>query len=280
MLGVFAAVAALCGAFAPWAVLPLVAAVCWGCYDGFVVHPDGVPGWQSEPDLRALALLCAFALLGRVLSGPVERAATWRGEAARAAVEANPLFRPEDRRRARLLRSRSRLAATALGLGLAVGLAVHAQGAVAADEARRHAHQVTATTLASGTAASVNKATPRGYAAAVVSVPASWEYPAGSPHTGRVVVFRHQAAGTRVTLWVDDAGRAALQPASGADQTAFAVLVGLTAPAGAELLAVGGCWALRRRLDRRVARAWATDWARVEPYWSGRRRNEDVGGGR
>jgi hypothetical protein len=280
MLGVFAAVAALCGAFAPWAVLPLVTAVCWGCYDGFVVHRDGALGWQSEPDLRALALLGAFVLLGRLLSGPVERAATWRSEAARAAAEANPLFRPDDRRRVRLRRSRSRLAATALGLGLAVGLAVHARGAAVADDARRHAHPVAATTLASGTSPSVNRATPRGYAAALVSVPATWEYPAGSPHTGRVVVFRHQAAGTRVTVWVDDRGRAALQPASGADQAVFALLVGLTASVAAELLAVGGCWALGRHLDRRASRAWAEGWARVEPYWSGRRRNEDVGGGR
>src|SRR5579859_6352142 len=121
MLGVFAAVAALCGAFAPWAVLPVVAAVCWGCYDGLAVQQGGGPGWLTVPDLRALALLCAFTVLGHVLSGPVERAVTWRSEAARAAVETNPLFRPDDRRRVRLERSRSRLAATALGLGLAVG---------------------------------------------------------------------------------------------------------------------------------------------------------------
>ncbi|WP_052434700.1 Rv1733c family protein [Streptacidiphilus melanogenes] len=277
MLGVFAAVAALCGAFAPWVVLPLVAVVCWGCYDGLAVPGDGALGWRTEADLRALALLCAFTLLGRLLSGPLERAATWRSEAARAVAEANPLFRPDDRRRARLQRSRSRLAATALGLGLAVGIAVAAHGAAIASEATRHTHAVTATTLVSGMDRSVTRHTPRDEAVAMVSVPARWQYPAGSPHTGGVVVFRHQAAGSRVIVWVDDAGRPSARPASGADQAVFAVLVGLTAFVGAELLAVCGCWALRVRLDRRAARAWAKDWARVEPYWSGRR-NEDVGG--
>ncbi|WP_052440759.1 Rv1733c family protein [Streptacidiphilus anmyonensis] len=278
MLGVFAAVAALCGAFAPWALLPLVAAVCWGCYDGLAVQRDGAVGWLTGPDLRALALLCAFTLLGRLLSGPVERAATWRSEAARAAVEANPLFRPDDRRRARLERSRSRLAATALGLGLAVGLAVHAHSDAAAAEAAGHTHAVTATTLASGMSRAVSRSTARDEAVALVSVPAAWEYPAGSRHTGRVVVLRHQAAGTRVSVWVDDAGRPAVRPSSATDRGVFAGLVGLTAFAGAEAFALGGCRVLRTRLDRRASRAWAKDWARVEPHWSGRHRNEDVGG--
>lgn len=270
MLRVFAAVAALCGATAPWAALPLVAAVCWGCYEGLVIP-------QDDADLRALALLSAFALLGRLLAGPVERAALWRADAERRATEANPLFRPDDRRRARLRRSRSRLLLTSLGLGVALGLAVHAHGAAAADAVRRHAHPVTATTLADAVPPPAGKTTPRGVAVPVVGVPAVWEYPAGARHVGRVVVFRRQAAGARETVWVDDAGRLVVQPASGADQAVLGALVGLTGAVGSAALAMGCCWVLRSRLDRRAARAWAQDWARVEPHWSGRHRNEDVG---
>jgi hypothetical protein len=283
MVGAFAAVAALCGAMAPWAVLPLVTAVCWACYDGLVLHPDGVPGWQAGPDLRALALLSVAVLLGRLASGPLLRAASpasLRGEAARLAAEANPLFRPDDRRRARLRHHRSRLLATAVALGLGVGLAVHANSAAAAEATRRLTHPVTATTLADAASSPTGRATARGPAAPVVNVAAAWEYPAGLPHLGRVEVFRHQQAGARVTVWVDDAGRLAAQPDSASDQILLALLAGLTATAGAATLGLGGCWALRRRLDRRAARAWARDWARVEPHWSGRHRNEDVGGGR
>ncbi|RAG82725.1 hypothetical protein DN069_26120, partial [Streptacidiphilus pinicola] len=248
MLGVFAAVAALCGATAPWAVLPLVAAVCWGCYDGAVLPQDGA-------DLRALALLSAFVLLGHLLAGPVERAASWRREAARVAAEANPLFRPDDRRRARLRRSRSRLLLTSLGLGVAVGLAVHAHGAAAADAARGHAHPVTATTLANAVPAPRGRATPRAAAVPVVNVPAEWDYPAGSRHLGRVLVFRHQAAGTRLTVWVDDAGRLAAQPASTADQAVFALLVGLTGTAGAAVQAEAESPTASQGQRRRAARA-------------------------
>ncbi|MFD0331320.1 hypothetical protein ACFQZC_32205 [Streptacidiphilus monticola] len=41
---------------------------------------------------------------------------------------------------------------------------------------------------------------------------------------------------------------------------------------GSLLLALGHAL-LRRRLDLRDARAWADEWAEVEPYWSGRRRH-------
>ncbi|SEM23722.1 Rv1733c family protein [Streptacidiphilus jiangxiensis] len=280
MLGVFAAVAALCGALAPWSGLPLVVAVCWGCYDGFVVRHDGAPGWQAGPDLRTLALFGAIALLARLLAGPVERAAGRRAAVARAAVEANPLFRADDRRRARLRRSRVRLMAVSVGLGLAVALAVQARDAAEAAVARRQGHPVTATTLADAVPPPATRLAARGGGATVQSVPAAWEYPAGVRHTGRVVVFRRQAAGTRVTVWVDDAGRPAVVPASAPDRVASAVLVGVSASAVLALLCALASWAAGHRLDRRASRAWAEDWARVEPYWSGRRRNEDAPGGR
>ncbi|MEY9877969.1 hypothetical protein ABH931_007493 [Streptacidiphilus sp. MAP12-33] len=271
MLGVFAAVAALGGACAPWIALPFVVAACWACYVGALA-------WQAGPDLRVLALLGACALLGRVLSEPVERAACRRRTAAEAEVEANPLFRPADRRRARLHRSRLRLLVTSLVLGLAVATAVHVRDDAAADAVRRQGHAVTATTLAAAVPARTAGTAPRGGPAVVVHVPAVWEYPAGVRHTGRVTVFRRQPAGTRLTVWVDAAGRLGVTPSSAPDRIAAAALIGVSASALAVLFSGLVCQLLLRRLDLLASRAWATDWARVEPYWSGRHRNEDVGG--
>lgn len=98
-----------------------------------------------------------------------------------------------------------------------------------------------------------------------VTAPARWTGADGQPATGVVEVPATAAAGDRVTVWLDDAGRVVPAPAS-AD-----ALAGLTIVAGAGswfligvlILLVG--WAVRHRLDRRRLRAWEREWSQVEP---------------
>jgi hypothetical protein len=99
---------------------------------------------------------------------------------------------------------------------------------------------------------------------------ARWRGPDGRVRTGWVLVPAGAAAGSRVPVWVDRAGRPAGPPLSRAQlagrvQLARGLAVGALAVAWA-----GATWLTRRVLDRRRMAAWAADWWATAPRWSPR----------
>ncbi|MFE0465086.1 hypothetical protein ACFW1A_38105 [Kitasatospora sp. NPDC058965] len=178
-----------------------------------------------------------------------------------------PMWRPVDRarRRARML----------LVAGLLVSLAANAvlaAHAVATAPARARAgaakvHRIDALVLGPVRPDAPAVAT-RFRAGELVRV--GWTYPADHPVVGRIELLDPVSAGQPVPVWVTDRGELADTP-----QGAGALM--LLALAGGALgvltlgLGLAGLYLLRcRTLDRRAHRAWAADWARVEPHWSGR----------
>ncbi|MEU6236548.1 hypothetical protein [Kitasatospora sp. NPDC047058] len=187
---------------------------------------------------------------------------------ARAAGE--PLVRPLDRSRSR--------AWVAAGLGVLLALAAAAGGALLVHRAtaRDAAAERARLQPVDAVVRSIDRptATPDGRQAgehqSIIPAEAAWTAPDGSPRTGTIDVRHTTAVGAVVTLWVDHAGTPADPPIDGVGLAADAVCAGL---AGFAVLctAVGGALALRlRTLDRRAGLAWAADWARREPEWTGR----------
>ncbi|MEU2631565.1 hypothetical protein [Kitasatospora sp. NPDC007106] len=182
-------------------------------------------------------------------------------------ADAGPLRRPVDRSRSRAL----------LAAWLAVVVAAAGAGAAAlfmywsaqADAARAAArlHRVPAVVRSEPQQAdlSASGAPAGGYRAM-----ATWTYPAGHTVTEQAAVPSSAGPGSQVRVWVDDAGRAAGGPRSTSDivaTTGFVVLGGWAAVA---LTCAVGYSVRRSRLQRRAEEEWQTDWAVVEPTWTGR----------
>ncbi|WP_316519890.1 Rv1733c family protein [Kitasatospora brasiliensis] len=188
-----------------------------------------------------------------------------------------PLARPVDRSRAR--------AWLAAALGAVLAVAVTAGGALLlyrstaprADADRGRLSRVDAVVRGVPDHTAVSGSRFSGGYTTRVDVDAAWTAPDGSEHLGSVQAARTAVAGSHVPVWIDPAGEVAAPPA---DRMALAVSAACTG-AGAlltllALLALG----LRLRLhtlERRAENAWTSDWARLEPRWSGRagHRRED-----
>ncbi|GAA2674007.1 MULTISPECIES: Rv1733c family protein [Actinoplanes] len=101
---------------------------------------------------------------------------------------------------------------------------------------------------------------------------AVWTGPDGSAHRGIVQTgVEPVRAGSRVTIWVDDAGGLQVPPVR-RNPTSQAVLVGLAAT----ICLAAGLVGLHRAglglLDLQRDRSWAREWRRVGPRWSRDRR--------
>jgi hypothetical protein len=79
------------------------------------------------------------------------------------------------------------------------------------------------------------------------------------------------SAGTTVQVWVDRAGALAPAPLGDLDPVVIGALVGLGAAGTGALLLISTWLAVRGFLDQRNAAAWAREWKKVEPEWTGRR---------
>ncbi|WP_327068587.1 Rv1733c family protein [Kitasatospora sp. NBC_01302] len=181
----------------------------------------------------------------------------------------NPLCRPVDRARSRLLLTVT--VAMLLCVAFSTLLALtRLDGMVAqAHRTAQHRHQVTATTLAAAGSDSLTSA--------ATSAKAAWDYPPTDHRTGVVPVLAGTAPGVRISLWVDDSGKPAAPPQADRrlETTAGMYGLGVFAVTGA---AVWTGRAVRRRvLDRRAACGWEHDWQQVEPLWSGRSRRPENG---
>ncbi|MCW0215103.1 MAG: hypothetical protein OJJ54_17235 [Pseudonocardia sp.] len=104
----------------------------------------------------------------------------------------------------------------------------------------------------------------------VQRLPATWTGPDGLGRSGQVDVTGVLPAGAPVEIWIDRSGAVVNPPADALTVTTTAVIVGAFTFAVAGLLLmllwIGGRGLIARRNDR----AWAAEWALVEPAWSGR----------
>jgi len=94
--------------------------------------------------------------------------------------------------------------------------------------------------------------------------------PEGRAHVGRVPVTGRLLAGTSVRVEVDGSGRVGVDPPSHGDAVLSAVTVAIgVALLGGVLLGFTWC-GIRSAVTAHNHAAWARDWRRIEPQWSGR----------
>ncbi|MCU7826459.1 hypothetical protein [Kitasatospora sp. DSM 101779] len=179
-----------------------------------------------------------------------------------AGLDHNPLCRRVDRARSRLLVGAVLLAVLSVAAALVTAQVLLHDMRADARRTAEHRHPATATTLA--TAAGIP-----GRPLDTVGAPATWTV-AGANRTGTVAVPSGTPQGTKVPIWVDDAGTVA-EPAPADSQLAVsAASFGLMALAAAGTVSTAVFVLRGGVLDHRAADAWEDDWTLVEPLWSGR----------
>ncbi|MFH8470427.1 hypothetical protein [Streptomyces sp. NPDC017991] len=94
-----------------------------------------------------------------------------------------------------------------------------------------------------------------------------WSVADGSTHEGQTRVDPGSAAGTRVTVWSDLQGRLVTRPATQAQASLRAGLIGVLVGATATLVPLAGGRLVTGRLERRRLDRWDTEWERVGPQW-------------
>ncbi|MFF7636122.1 hypothetical protein ACFZB9_23685 [Kitasatospora sp. NPDC008050] len=177
--------------------------------------------------------------------------------------EHNPLCRPVDRARSRLLIALVAAVALSLAVGMVVFLVLLGGARAHARQSALHRHEVTATTLVASTAS------PTGSPWAA-QAQAGWAYPGGDAHTGVIGVPGDTPAGSHLLLWVGDNGIPSTPPEPYGELAAAAALYGLGALAVVDGAAWIGYGIRQKTLERRGEAAWEADWERVEPQWTGR----------
>lgn len=105
---------------------------------------------------------------------------------------------------------------------------------------------------------------------AAVPVAARWTAPDGTLRTGIARAPTGSEPGTRVTVWLDEAGERHARPPGAGQAWGGGVLAALAVGMPAALLVMGVRGALCARLDARRTESWAREWAEVGPAWSGR----------
>ncbi|MEU1283250.1 hypothetical protein [Kitasatospora sp. NPDC005856] len=183
-----------------------------------------------------------------------------------------PLVRPLDRSRARAWLSAALGAVLALALSAGGSLLLYrsTEHQAAADRGRLQRVDAVVRDLPDRAAATSARSRFSGGYGNRIDVAAAWTAPDGTQRAGTVQAPHSAVTGSHVPVWVDPAGAVSGPPA---DRVALAVSAGCTGTGA--LLAVLALLALALRLrlhtlDRRAETAWSTDWARLEPGWSGR----------
>ncbi|MFB7254839.1 Rv1733c family protein [Streptomyces nojiriensis] len=180
----------------------------------------------------------------------------------------NPLRRAADRARTRMHAAFALTCLLAVIAGVALGRATWTDGRRAAEDTARHRHTVTATTV--GKTAYRAGDRPSGPPSTVAT--ATWYYPAHRTHTATVRVPAATRSGDTIRVWVDDDGRAATAPPDQAHIALNAAAAGAGALAAIVLVGGAAVTVRLRIVDAHSARAWAAEWADIEPFWSGRLR--------
>ncbi|MBQ0853720.1 hypothetical protein ACFU9Y_22165 [Streptomyces sp. NPDC057621] len=94
-----------------------------------------------------------------------------------------------------------------------------------------------------------------------------WPAADGPAHRGQTRVDPGSAAGTPVTVWTDLQGRMVTRPATEAQASLRAGLIGVLVGTTAALVPLAGGRLLSERLQRRRLDQWDTEWERVGPQW-------------
>jgi hypothetical protein len=142
----------------------------------------------------------------------------------------------------------------------AAGSWTYATSAREAQAQRAASQQVQATPLQAAAQWNAAEATSQ--------VSARWKAPDGRAVTGQVFVPDGTAAGSKVTIWVNQAGQLTnipLQPSQISGRTELSE--GLAVAALAFVLIVTGC-AGHRALERRRLAGWDAEWLAAGPRWS------------
>jgi hypothetical protein len=183
----------------------------------------------------------------------------------RFSLASGPLLRASDRLEvvARVLVVAVLLTAVAVALAVATATYTHGQSEVVSQAADRR--QVTALLLEDASAPASS-----GAVADVGRASAIWTTPSGAERSGPVLAPVGARAGSTVVIWVADDGDRTTRPLSPADVVSRAVVAGVLTYVLSSSLTVGGYLVLRCQLDRNRARRWETEWAEVEPLWTGK----------
>ncbi|MGW1044101.1 Rv1733c family protein [Streptomyces sp. NPDC002547] len=94
-----------------------------------------------------------------------------------------------------------------------------------------------------------------------------WTGPDGSAHTDGARVPPGTRAGTGIAVWIDQRGRLAQEPLSGADAGLRAATAGVLVATAAGGTAWGCGWLVRVCLDRQRLRQWDEEWDRIDTQW-------------
>ncbi len=95
-----------------------------------------------------------------------------------------------------------------------------------------------------------------------------WAGPDGQVRTGNIVVEPGTKAGTSTQVWLDGRDQLTEPPLSPGQTTLQADIMGGAAAGGFCVAVLVGHRLVRLELDRRRARGWQREWAKVEPQWS------------
>ncbi|WP_327279867.1 MULTISPECIES: hypothetical protein [unclassified Streptomyces] len=183
-------------------------------------------------------------------------------------AEGNPLRRDADRTRAHLHAVFVLACVLAVICGVVVGRSAWTDARRDAEGIARHRYSVTAVTVAETTYRAGTGPSTR----PLLVAPATWQDRSHRVHTESVPVPAETRKGGTVRLWVDDNGNAATEPPGAPDVALNAMGQGTGASALVVLVAGAFVYARLRGVDRHSARAWESEWEKVEPQWSGRLR--------
>ncbi|MFF8731909.1 hypothetical protein ACF073_36345 [Streptomyces sp. NPDC015171] len=94
-----------------------------------------------------------------------------------------------------------------------------------------------------------------------------WTDADGSAHTDRAKVLPGAPAGTRVTVWTNQADRIVPAPVTGTGADLQSALTGALVAPVAGALVWGAGWLVRGRLIRRRMAEWDEEWRQIGPRW-------------
>jgi hypothetical protein len=100
---------------------------------------------------------------------------------------------------------------------------------------------------------------------------ARWKAPDGQVRTGQVFVPGGAPAGSKVMVWVDQAGQLTDSPLEASQIAGRAHLSETLAVAVLAIMLITVGWLGRWTLDKRRLAAWDADWLATGPRWTSRR---------
>ncbi|GAA5160491.1 Rv1733c family protein [Amycolatopsis sacchari] len=200
------------------------------------------------------------------MNGPFGRTARfWR----RIHLGRNPLARRSDRVEAVVLLVAVLGLLIALPLAALVGTNTY-RGQLAVSAQQQASRHLTTATLVENAPTPV-PATDGAYLSAnggTTGTHARWTLPDGAERVGTVAADPGSPAGTRVPVWLSDAGNPVPAPMTSSDATTTGILAGIFAWLVVALGLTAVYWSVRLVLDRRRAVHWEREWQYAGERWA------------